>query len=131
MAFITGATIALYRGINGPPRVKGQVSQDRFSLRMARLQTVVDCGYNVITMRAEIVRIGNSRGIRIPKPVIEECGFGDKVEIKVENRRLIISPESGPREGWEQMFSSAGDSKEDETLFESVSNEFDHQEWTW
>jgi antitoxin MazE len=95
------------------------------------LQRDLDCDYNVITMRAEIVRIGNSRGIRIPKLVIEECGFGEKVEIKVENRRLIVSRESRPREGWEQMFHSAGDSKTDERPLEIVSNEFDRTEWTW
>ena len=99
--------------------------------RTGWLQWGVACDYNVITMRAEIVRIGNSRGIRIPKPVIEECGFGKKVEIKVQNKRLIVSRESHPREGWEQMFRSAGDSEIDEHPLETVSNEFDRAEWTW
>ena len=82
-------------------------------------------------MRAEIVRIGNSRGIRIPKPVIEQCGFGKKVEIKVENKRLVVSRESRPREGWELMFRSAGDSEIDDRALEKLTNEFDRTEWTW
>ena len=82
-------------------------------------------------MRAEIVRIGNSRGIRIPKPLIEQCEFGEKVEIKVENKRLIVSRETRLREGWEKMFCSAGDSKMDERPLETVSNEFDRTEWNW
>ena len=44
-------------------------------------------------MKTELVRIGNSRGIRIPKPIIEQCGFGERVELRVENHRLIVSPQ--------------------------------------
>jgi antitoxin MazE len=83
-------------------------------------------------MRAELIKIGNSRGIRIPKPLIEECGLGNSVELQVENRRLIISPEHRPREGWEERFRSAEDSRKDERLLESAGpNEFDLTEWTW
>jgi antitoxin MazE len=44
-------------------------------------------------MRTELVRIGNSRGIRIPKPLIQQCGLGDTVELRVENDCLVIAPE--------------------------------------
>ncbi len=44
-------------------------------------------------MKTQLVRIGNSRGIRIPKPLIEQCRFGNEVELQVENERLIISAE--------------------------------------
>ncbi len=43
-------------------------------------------------MKTELVRIGNSRGIRIPKPLIEQCGLGNNVELRVENDSLVISP---------------------------------------
>jgi antitoxin MazE len=83
-------------------------------------------------MKTELVRIGNSRGIRIPKPVIEQCGFGDEVDLRVENQRLIISPEHQPREGWEEKFRAAGPATEDEQLLESIgANEFDRSEWRW
>ena len=83
-------------------------------------------------MKTDLVRIGNSRGIRIPKPIIEQCGFGDKVELRVENQRLIVAPQRGLREGWEEAFRVAGPSAEDELLLGGAGeNEFDHEEWKW
>ena len=83
-------------------------------------------------MKAELVRIGNSRGIRIPKPLIEQCGFREAVKLRVENDRLIISPELQPREGWEERFRAAGLSNDDERLLESAgTHEFDRKEWRW
>lgn len=69
-------------------------------------------------MRIKIVRIGNSRGIRIPKPLIEQCEFRDTVELRVEENRLIISPEQHARQGWEEAFRSAGSAAHDELLLE-------------
>jgi antitoxin MazE len=83
-------------------------------------------------MRIELVRIGNSRGIRIPKPIIEQCGFGDIVELRVEQGRLIISPGHSPREGWKEAFAAAGPSTHDPLVLETLpANEFDAEEWTW
>ena len=83
-------------------------------------------------MKSELVRIGNSRGIRIPKPLIEQCGLGDEVDLRVENECLIISPEHKPRKGWEEKFRAAGSAADDESLLETVGmNEFDGKEWRW
>lgn len=83
-------------------------------------------------MKAELVRIGNSRGIRIPKPLIEHCGFGNAVEIRVERDRLIISPERHPRQSWGEAFRASGPAAADELMLEfDGSNEFDREEWRW
>jgi antitoxin MazE len=83
-------------------------------------------------MKTELVRIGNSRGVRIPKPLIEQCGLGETVDLRVENDRLIISPGRRPREGWAEAFRAAGSSREDELLMERAGpNEFDREEWKW
>jgi antitoxin MazE len=83
-------------------------------------------------MKIELVRIGNSRGIRIPKPLIEQCGFGDTVELHVEQNRLIIAPDRSPREGWKQAFNAAGSSTPDPFLLDPLPpNDFDVEEWTW
>jgi antitoxin MazE len=83
-------------------------------------------------MKTELVRIGNSRGIRIPKPLIEQCGFGDEVDLRIENECLIISPERLPREGWEEKFRAAAPATKDERLLGTVgANEFDRKEWRW
>jgi antitoxin MazE len=83
-------------------------------------------------MRIELVRIGNSRGIRIPKPLIEQCGFGDTVELRVEQNRLIIAPDRSPRQGWKEAFAEAGSAAHDPLLLEVLpANRFDAEEWTW
>ena len=83
-------------------------------------------------MKTDLVRIGNSRGIRIPKPIIEQCRLGDTVEMRVEENRLVISSERKPRQGWEEALRLAGPPREDEVLLESVlDDDFDREEWTW
>lgn len=82
-------------------------------------------------MKAELVRIGNSRGIRIPKPLIEQCGLREIVELRVENNRLIISPERQPRQGWREAFRAAGAATRDELLLPDFPNAFDQEEWQW
>jgi antitoxin MazE len=87
-------------------------------------------------MKAELVRIGNSRGIRIPKPIIEQCGLGETVELRVENDRLIISPGRQPRQDWDEAFrASLLENRypgHDELLLEGTEpNEFDLKEWRW
>jgi antitoxin MazE len=83
------------------------------------------------TMKTELVRIGNSRGIRIPKPLIEQCRLENTVELSVENNRLVISPGRRLRQGWIEAFQSAGSAVGDELLLEMRPGEFDRKEWTW
>lgn len=82
-------------------------------------------------MEIELVRIGNSRGIRIPKPLIEQCGLGDTVELYVEADRLVITPRRRPRQGWEEAFANARPTAGEELLLDPASNDFDREEWTW
>jgi antitoxin MazE len=83
-------------------------------------------------MKVDLVRVGNSRGIRIPKPILEQCGFRDTVELRVENDRLVIAQGHRPREGWEEAFRAAGPSVHDELLLDTLpANQFDREEWSW
>ena len=83
-------------------------------------------------MKVELVRIGNSKGIRIPKPILEQCGLQGSVELRVENDRLVIAPGHRPREGWEEAFRAAGPSINDELLLDALpGNEFDQEDWRW
>ena len=84
-------------------------------------------------MTLELVRIGNSRGIRLPKPLIDQCGFGDTVHVTVRGNRLIVSPDRPPRDGWEEAFKAAV-AKEGpaELLLDTLpANDFDRDEWQW
>ena len=83
-------------------------------------------------MKLKLVRVGNSKGIRIPKPLIEQCGFGDTVEVSVKDGCVVIAAERKPRQGWEEAFRSAGLPNDDEILLAGVTpNEFDRDEWQW
>jgi len=84
-------------------------------------------------MRARLIKIGNSQGLRIPKPILEQTGITDDVEIIVENSQIIIRPVRHSREGWDEAFQVMGE-KGDDALFineTDVSNSWDENEWQW
>jgi len=82
-------------------------------------------------MKLELIPIGNSRGIRIPKPLIAQCGLGDVVELRVTEEGLVIAPHRAPRHGWRQTF-AASQPREADMLLDQVSpNAFDGSEWKW
>lgn len=50
---------------------------------------------------AHLTKIGNSQGLRIPKPIIEQANLaGIELSFKVVNEGLLITPNKKPREGW-------------------------------
>ncbi|MBM3502545.1 MAG: AbrB/MazE/SpoVT family DNA-binding domain-containing protein [Alphaproteobacteria bacterium] len=78
-----------------------------------------------------MVKIGNSRGVRIPKSIIEQCGLGDRVEMTVKGRTVQISAETKVRAGWREAFKKAGAGEEELLFPEDMSNEWDDDEWRW
>jgi antitoxin MazE len=82
-------------------------------------------------MKTKLVRIGNSRGVRIPKPLLEQTGLEEEVELRVVESGIIISAIAAPRGGWaeaaEQLHGRGGDELLDETL----PTDFDETEWVW
>lgn len=84
-------------------------------------------------MRARIVKIGNSQGIRIPKPLLEQTGIMDDVELEVEQNQIIIRPVLNPRAGWDDAFKAMAD-RGDDTIIdeaENISHSWDEDEWQW
>jgi antitoxin MazE len=55
-------------------------------------------------MKISIIRIGNSRGVRLPKAVLDQCGFGDAADLSVSDGAIVLRPIRKPREGWEHKF---------------------------
>ncbi len=82
-------------------------------------------------MKAAVVRIGNSRGIRLPKPVLEQCGIDDEVELEVEDDRLIIRPARPARFGWSEAFAEMSRRGDDALLGEEFMSSWDENEWRW
>lgn len=83
-------------------------------------------------MKTRIVRIGNSQGIRIPKPILEQTGLSGEVRIEVRDSTIVIMPLSAPREGWDDAFAEMAKRGDDGLLDPVVTDaEWDADEWTW
>ena len=82
-------------------------------------------------MRARIVRVGNSRGVRLPKPLLDQAGLPDEVEIHAEPGRIIIQSARGPRGGWAEAARAMAKRGDDQLLDEPTPTAFDADEWTW
>ena len=84
-------------------------------------------------MRTRIVRIGNLRGVRIPKLLLEQSGLEGEVEMNVENGSLRIRPVMKPRAGWAGAFRKIA-GREDDALLDEVPvalSSWDEDEWEW
>lgn len=82
-------------------------------------------------MKAHLVRIGNSRGIRLPKVVIEQACLTDEVELEVRGATVVISAARRARDGWTQAAQQAHAQGEDHLLEPSTPTEFEDSEWQW
>ena len=80
-------------------------------------------------MKARLVRIGNSRGIRLPKPVIEQAGLSEEVELRVRHGSITILPKAGLRSGWAEAAERLGVGGEDRLLDRPTPTRFDEEEW--
>jgi antitoxin MazE len=83
-------------------------------------------------MKANIIRIGNSRGIRIPKAFLEQAGLQDDVEIEVRGRQIVVHAPKDPRAGWKEAFAAMARAGDDALLDpKAKSTKWDDTEWTW
>lgn len=82
-------------------------------------------------LKTQIVKIGNSRGIRIPKLLIDQAGFGKEVEISIQRDGILIRPAKHPRAGWEEQAKAMHENGDDVLLDGYVPTEFDKSEWQW
>ncbi|MGI8504894.1 MAG: AbrB/MazE/SpoVT family DNA-binding domain-containing protein [Hassallia sp.] len=83
------------------------------------------------TVRTRIVRIGNSQGVRIPKPLLEQSGIHTEVEIEVHGDRLIISAAPRLRVGWDEAFAAMSERHDDVLLDDINTTDWDRVEWEW
>ena len=82
-------------------------------------------------IKTRIVKIGNSQGIRIPKPLLEQSGIHAEVEIEVQGASLIIRPAARARVGWDEAFATMSE-RHDDVLLDDVSpTSWEQVEWEW
>jgi antitoxin MazE len=84
-------------------------------------------------MLAKLVRIGNSRGVRIPKAFIEQAGLSDEIEMTVRRGAVVLQSRRTRRAGWRKSIKAAlekhGQDVDEDFL--GLPNDFDEKEWTW
>jgi len=81
-------------------------------------------------MRASLVKIGNSKGIRIPKAILEQCNITDEVNLEIKDNKIIIEPVNSPRKGWDEAFEEMAKNGDDK-LLDMPESSWDEEEWEW
>ena len=82
-------------------------------------------------MKTRLVPIGNSRGVRIPKPLLDQVGLEDEVELRVVENGIVIAAARAPRAEWADAAELLHQRGEDGLLDESMPTRFDETEWEW
>jgi antitoxin MazE len=87
----------------------------------------------VAAVRAKLVRIGNSRGIRIPKVVVEQAGLKETVELEVRKGQLLVRSARRAREGWEKQFRAMAERGDDAPIWDDARSltSWDERDWKW
>jgi antitoxin MazE len=81
--------------------------------------------------KTRIVRIGNSRGIRIPKTLLDEADLPEEVELHAEPGRLVVQAARHPRNGWAAAAKRMRARGDDRLLDQATPTRFDHEAWEW
>jgi len=85
-------------------------------------------------MKTKLIRIGNSKGVRIPKPLIEQSGLSEDIELILKDNEIILRSANGPRKNWDHAFKKMAQEGDDQLLHPEIDespNNWDETEWTW
>lgn len=85
-------------------------------------------------MRTKLVAIGNSKGIRLPRAVLEQCGLEDEIDLEVKGDHLIVRGARNARAGWDRAFRRMRENGDDALLDEEAAHgeaEWDRSQWKW
>jgi antitoxin MazE len=83
-------------------------------------------------IKTNIVQIGNSKGIRLPKAVLEQCELNDQVELAVVDGAVVIKPIKSARENWDAAFQEMAANDDDALILgDEVASKWDEEEWQW
>lgn len=81
-------------------------------------------------MEISVIKIGNSKGLRLSKDILTRYNIQDKVELVLEKGYIILKPASQPRKGWEKAFKKMHDQQDDHLLMDDVFEDENFEEWT-
>jgi len=80
-------------------------------------------------MEVSVIKIGNSKGIRFSKTVIERYNIRDTVDLILEKGHIIIKPLSKPRKGWDKAFKEMHANGDDKLIMPDIFEEENLEEW--
>ncbi|MEO6583163.1 MAG: AbrB/MazE/SpoVT family DNA-binding domain-containing protein [Ferruginibacter sp.] len=80
-------------------------------------------------MDISIISIGNSKGIRLSKTILEKYKIQDRVELILEKSYIILKPKSSPRNGWEKLFKKMHENGDDKLVINDVFEDESFEEW--
>ncbi|MEO8254655.1 MAG: AbrB/MazE/SpoVT family DNA-binding domain-containing protein [Flavobacterium sp.] len=80
-------------------------------------------------METAIIKIGNSKGLRLSKTILDKYNIKDKVEIILETGQIILKPIEAPRQNWETAFEKMSKEGDDKMLMNDVFNDENFEEW--
>jgi len=71
-------------------------------------------------MEINIIKIGNSKGLRLSKSILEQYNINEKVEVILEKGRIILKPIEKPRKNWKASFKQMRKENDDQLLLDDV-----------
>jgi antitoxin MazE len=80
-------------------------------------------------MELAIINIGNSKGIRLSKTILEKYSINDKIELILEKDYIILKPKTEPRKGWEKSFKKMHENGDDQLLMNDIFEDETFEEW--
>ena len=80
-------------------------------------------------METSIIKIGNSKGLRLSKTIIEQYKIKDKVELILEKEQIVLKPIVEPRKNWEKEFKKMHENGDDKLLIDDVFEDENLEEW--
>ncbi|MGI4850576.1 MAG: AbrB/MazE/SpoVT family DNA-binding domain-containing protein [Janthinobacterium lividum] len=83
-------------------------------------------------MLIDIIKIGNSKGLRIPKSLLEQCQITNTINLIVEDHKLVIIPSKHERTGWGKQFRLMAERDDYQLLdLDTTASSWDQEEWQW
>jgi antitoxin MazE len=84
-------------------------------------------------VKTSIIKIGNSKGIRIPKPLLDQASLGEEVELEAGDGQIVLRSSRHTRQAWDEQFAKMAEHKDDSLLDAEVPSltTWDAEEWEW
>ena len=80
-------------------------------------------------MTISLISIGNSKGIRLSKTIIEKYNLQDSIELILEKDYIVLKPKTEARKGWDKAFKKRHENGDDKTLMPDVFDDESFEEW--